>query len=441
MPTPTTPQPPRPHPYLPLSFIVALSIIPVILWATTFPLADRFLNLSLSFNSLGQLAGIVGITLFAINILLSARTKILDHLFRGINHAYILHHVLGGLSFTLLLLHPLLISAGFIPISFKLAAQQLIPLSNFYQTLGLIALLILIALLTITFFIKLPYRIWHLTHKFLGLPLLLGALHGINVGTDLIENTILRWYLIILITAAFVSYTYRTLLGRWLVPKHTYLLKKITALSSDITELSLEPVSPPFAYQPGQFIFINFKGGPQGSEFHPFSISSSPKNKQLTLTVKALGDFTSQLTQLKPDTIAKIEGPYGGFNFQHGHQSHQIWIAGGIGVTPFLSMIPALAAHPNIQVDLYYSVRDTTEAIHTQYLQEAQQLSNFKFHLWQTTTDGRLSGEILQKQHPELLSTDFFICGPPMMMASLRDQLLKLQIPNTQIHTEEFQLL
>ena len=103
-------------------------------------------------------------------------------------------------------------------------------------------------------------------------------------------------------------------------------------------DVFLQPVGQPFSFEPGQFIFLAF-GGVNGWQRHPFSVASAPAERRLEVSVRAVGDYTRDLhDKLKPGTPAKAAGPFGGFDYRGGGQ-HQIWIAGGIGITPFMSWI------------------------------------------------------------------------------------------------------
>ena len=116
-----------------------------------------------------------------------------------------------------------------------------------------------------------------------------------------------------------------------------------TSGGSNKTTLSvaLAPVRKPLSFTPGQFVFLAL-GGTGGWERHPFSVSSAPSDPRLELTIKASGDYTRELyDQLQPGVPAKLAGPFGGFDYRQGGHD-QIWIAGGIGVTPFLSWIRSI---------------------------------------------------------------------------------------------------
>src|SRR6185436_3048157 len=88
---------------------------------------------------------------------------------------------------------------------------------------------------------------------------------------------------------------------------------------------------------------LSIRAGEISNQFHPFSITSAPAERTLRITVKAIGDYTNALRRLLDEGAeAIVEGPFGSFSNAGLPQPRQIWAAGGIGVTPFLSMARSL---------------------------------------------------------------------------------------------------
>jgi predicted ferric reductase len=132
----------------------------------------------------------------------------------------------------------------------------------------------------------------------------------------------------------------------------------------------------------GQFLFVRFPSDKILNESHPFTISSAPKDEALRVTIKASGDFTRELfTRLKEGAEAVVDGAYGMFDYKTGGQK-QIWVAGGIGVTPFLSFIRDMDGNLAHDVDFYYTVRHPDEALFVDEIQAAAQKNpRLKFHI------------------------------------------------------------
>jgi ferredoxin-NADP reductase len=152
-----------------------------------------------------------------------------------------------------------------------------------------------------------------------------------------------------------------------------------------------------------------------------------------------LADYTRALRSLEVGANAVVEGPYGSFSHQYVPRARQLWIAGGIGVTPFLSMARGLGDHDSLDVDFYYCVERAEEAHFLDELQAiAERYRGFRIVVVPRDRDGFPSVERLAAEHDDLERADVMICGPPAMIESLRAQLAAAGVPQAQIHAEEF---
>jgi predicted ferric reductase len=195
-------------------------------------------------------------------------------------------------------------------------------------------------------------------------------------------------------------------------------------------------------YKPGQFLFINFPKHKGLKEVHPFSISSSPKDRDLSIGIKALGDYTKVLLDVKPGDIAHIEGPFGRTSYMYVPNTHQVWVAGGIGVTPFLGMARALSPSDPYQIDLYYSLVDRNETAFVAELQAlAVQKPNFRFIPHYVKEAGFLTADVIKKQSGPLSEKNIILCGPPPMMKGLKKQFADMHLDPQTIYSEEFALM
>lgn len=418
--------------------IIAATIIPIFLWL---PYAN-FKGINNIFLASGQVLGLCGAVLFSFNFILSARLRLLEGLFGGLNRIYIIHHIIGAISFVMLLYHPILVALFYLPISVLAAAKILLSgPSNFPVFIGLVALGIMIIALVITFFIKLPYQTWKLTHKFLGLSLFLASLHIFLIPSTVSVSNPLRYYMLTVSFIGIVAFLYRSIFDKLLVKRLKYKVDVVNKLPGDVVEAVLSPVGKPLNHLPGQFVFISFESLGLTRETHPFSLTSSPDSPVLTLGIKSSGDYTETVKLLKKDALAQIEGPYGYFTFYRYGTNRQIWIAGGIGITPFLSMARSLVTPNHYRIDLYYVVSTPDEAA---YLDELKSISakipEFKLFPHFSKEMGRLNAEVVSKSSPDFAGSDIFLCGPPPMMKSLREQFRKLKVKNFRIHSEEFSI-
>jgi predicted ferric reductase len=409
-------------------------LVPIIIWVLMMSLSDRFGSLTVLVKSLGQISGLVGMSLLSLVIVLSSRLPIVEKYLASLDKAYKNHHLFGGISLILLLAHPIFLALSYLSSSLYLAAIFLIPnLSRIDIFIGEISLFIMMGLLVITFFRFLKYPLWKLTHKFLNLAFFFAVIHTLIVTSDISNNLILKTYYLILIIIVGMALIYKNLL----IKKYPYKLVKLNKLNSEITELLLEPIKSKLLYSSGQFVFLEIKDSLFSNEAHPFSIASSPNENLLRLIIKNLGDYTSQINLLKEGVTINLEGPYGHFSNKFYNDNEFVWIAGGIGITPFIGMAADLKEGQ--KADLYYSFSKKEEEIFGNYfIQISKQNPAFRYCSHLTEEKGRLTVEHILNKSGSLNNKTILLCGPKPMMESLKKQLEDKGVPSGKIINEDF---
>jgi predicted ferric reductase len=424
--------------------VIILSTIPIIMWLFMMPLNNRIGSSYILLSSLGRITGLASIVLFAFNIILTTRLPVLENIFGGLNKMFIAHHILGGTALILALIHTMAVTVRLTSVSFRDAALIGIPFTNGWpMTFGVLGLWGFVVLMILTFYISLPYRTWLFTHKFLGSVFLLIALHTILISSDTTANPYLKWYLIVLMVITGIAYVYRTLLPRFFIRRYKYEVVNVESVTKGVVRITMLPQGKRMDFKAGQFIFVSFRIKGLSSEWHPFSISSNTLNDGLCITVKNLGNYTDNVLKHSMGLYGGevwIEGAYGRFNFRNFHAKRQIWVAGGIGITPFLSMVPEV--RPDYKVDLYYSVKTQAELIDLPTMAQWAQASNHSLRIipFISERDGKITAERIQQISGDLSSCEVLLCGPPAMMHSIKDQLTKVGVKKSLIHAEEFAL-
>ena len=417
---------------------IILALLPIPIWMSLESLHIRFLSPATTLTSIGEITGLVGMMFFSLDFILSTRLKFLEAYFGGLNRVYLAHHIFGGIAFILILIHPLPLAGVYALESVKSAALFLLPGTDWTINFGIASLFLMMALLILTFFVVIPYQRWKFSHKFLGLAFFLGGIHSFFVSSDISFYPAMFWYMLLFSILGLIAFLYR-LFWKLFVKRSIYSVIKVKKLAQNVIEVDLQSVKRPLIFSPGQFVFVSFKDKAISSEMHPFSISSSPAEGMLDITVKAEGDYTRKLLQLHEGVQAFVEGPFGSFRYDVCPNNNQIWIGGGIGIAPFLAMAKTLSDHPTIHVDLYYAMHDESEAV---YIEELQSLAalypNFAVAPFYSAKKGRLSADTIAKASGDITRKDIFLCGPPLMMHSLVTQLKKLGVPKEQLHSEEF---
>jgi len=418
-----------------------VAITPLVLWQTTHPVQwDSAKNIA---ENIGRLAGLAGMALFAWNVILSARLKIYNKLFLGLDNTYRAHHIIGSSAFILLLIHPVMITYRYF-LSSPISAFEFIKpsLASTFRALGSVALGAMMVLIIITLYINIKYEWFVMTQRLLGLVLFIGGVHAVFVGgSDLKGGVIsLSVYFAVLIGLALVVYIYRSIFHGNFHKYRQYKVGKVSKYSAGVYDLVLQPATnDKLDFKPGQFAFIKLEAGGVLGQSHPFSMSSAPSDEQLRFSIKDLGEYTKLLADIEVGTNAKVDGPYGTFSNTIVSNKRQIWIAGGIGVSPFLSMARALDEGQN--VELYYSTKTAEEAVYLRELQDlASKKPNLKVIPFYTDKSGFLTADYIFEHSKNLDGANFMICGPQPLMQALRAQLKAHGVAKKHINTEEFYL-
>lgn len=387
--------------------------------------------------SVSQMMSLVGVLLLAFNFVLGSRSKFLENWFGGLDEVNKKHQRIGKISYFMLLLHPLLLAVNALP-NVKATINFLYLSQNNIYNFGVLALYLMTAVLFLTLVIKLPYHIWLVSHDFMGLVLFLVILHVFLIESDVSQYLPLRWWVLFILGMGFYFYIYKVFLYKWLGPKHEYLVDRLKQVG-DVLEIYLKPLAKPLTFFPGQFAYLSFDD-PELKEAHPFTFSSSPDNKIVRFSVKILGDYTSKLNKLMPGTKAVIWGAHGRMYQGFYANKEVVCVAGGIGITPFLSLLEYEINHPKKRkIDLFYSVRSKNEAVYDRELKEWEgRLEKFVYHPNFGDSKPRLTITKIKEIIGSVENKLFYLCGPRAMMESMIKQLKNAGVKNNSIIFEDF---
>lgn len=202
---------------------------------------------------------------------------------------------------------------------------------------------------------------------------------------------------------------------------------------------------------PGQFAWLRVRASPLGIVEHPFSFSSSAEETgEVTFTIKAAGDWTSGVGDLQPGTRAYIDGPYGAFTYERNEGPGFVFIAGGVGMAPVMSMLRTLAdrgdRRPCLVIvgdsrDEDVLFRDELDELGTRLELEVVEVLEDPPGDWQGER-GRIDAGVLERHlPPEAGRYRYFLCGPPPMMEAVGDLLLSRGVAPEQVESEHFDLI
>ncbi len=421
-------------------------ILPLLRWLFLIPIDSRFSTFALVAKALGQVTGIVGTLLFSFSLILSFRNRFIEIIFGGLDKLYNIHHKAGMYGLFLLLLHPILLSLPRLMYSVEDAMTFFIPFQTSTAVdFGIFSILAFILLIGITLFgVIFSYQALKKFHIFLGLAFLLGAIHGFMIPSDIQNDAFIRVWVLGFAFLGLLSYIIYSLLKKFTVRKYTHNVSSVKKTEGGITEIFLTSNGDGIKHLPGQFAFFSFINSKVVTdEVHPFTISSWENDGNIIISAKALGDFTNLLPNVEIGTSVETEGPYGEFSYGY-NGLKQVWVAGGVGVTPFVSFVEHILKQKELlyDIDFFYSVRTQNDLAFDEIFKKAAELfPSFKYHPMPSDTDGYITGSIIAEKVPGIIMRDIFICGPPAMMDFLVSSFIDIGINSKKIHSEKFSLL
>jgi len=432
--------------FIQVSLYVLIVILPLILALFSGQQEGNILrNMGLGF-------ALMAISILALQTVLAARIKWITRAF-GFDIVIRYHRNISIFACCLLLLHPLLLILGG-------AGWSLVYFGNFFVWVGKAALLLVVLNVLTSVYqtrIKLKFERWRLLHDVISPTLiLLPFLHSWNVGMDL-QSFPMQLLWIVLLGTAEVVFVYHRFIRPHRLARTPYEVTKVKQEAGKVWTVELTPPEGKaiFDYVPGQFQFIKFlRGRGLPEEEHHWTISSSPSQKNyLSSTIKELGDFTSTIGETRPDDKAVVHAPFGRFSYRfHPEEEELVFIAGGIGITPLMSMLRYMRdKKESIPVTLLYGNPDRESVVFYDELGEMEKGEHPSLkvvHVLQepgedwTGEKGFIDRETIEKYCGNNLSgKGFYVVGPPVLIEKSTRNLKELGVKDKRIHMEIFSFL
>lgn len=392
----------------------------------------------------GKIFGVTAICLLVVQLMLAARFRFLDRIAPQ-NRLISLHRGLGIVIVALAVAHPLLVFAP--------EDITTIPMNWDYwpEVLGAVLLITLCFLAGVTVLrdsLRLPHGLWKIGHRLGAAAVIAGFsvhVHYVNDGYDSGTAFAFVWTVIGLAGALWLWIATRPLRR-----PRPHTVASVEMAGRDAVELMLTPQSRTLAHAPGQYAYLRFGSKAVSREEHPFTIASAPGEDGLRFTIRCAGDFTSLLPRVEPGETVWVDAPYGQFSYLTAPWARRlVFIAGGVGITPMLSMLRHMAAGgERRETILLWSNRAAEDVVHREELIAiAEKLPHCTIvhtlsrGMAEWAASGRLDTDKLRVHVGDWRpNTAAFVCGPSSMMEQVVAELRKLGFPGHAIFTEEFRL-
>ena len=225
--------------------------------------------------------------------------------------------------------------------------------------------------------------------------------------------------------------------------KYNSIITRIENPIEGVYTLTIEPNSGKFKFSPGQFLHIaideNYDGVSQWPESRCFSIQTSPEDVKLKITYSVRGEFTHRMAkELKPGSNIWVKLPYGDLFEQDHSVKNTVFISGGTGITPYLSLFTDSSFTQYRNPILYAGFRNESMHIYKSELQKAKEINaGLKVHTLFQDKDGVLNIERILDENKR--DAFFFISGPPIMIKTFKQILIEQGVPVGNVLTDDWE--
>ncbi len=404
-------------------------------------------------SSVSASAGLSIYALLALQLTLSTRSRVLDSAI-GLSSAMSIHRITGPLIITLIPGHAIV--SFFVYSPFTRSVRVMVP--DLIPTVPAIFSVVCIVVAVITGVLRtsarFSARMWRKLHAIGYCALPAAMIHGLTSGRMTTHSPALLFHALAstLLPLGFLA---ERLYRQWSSLRNAARVVYVRRdQNAGLVRLCVEPRTL-IDFTPGQFCFLRVPG----NDAHPFTIASSQRSRTLVFIARISGTFTLDLARLKENDPIAIEGPYGRFSPTHGNATRtdrRVWLAGGIGITPFISAACApnagsttliwyrhLADGIVLRSDLARAVRTNpgmciTHVVSRAFLHRATPVDSNAFDTMQIVPGTIIPGN---RPLPTLVSMTLrsaFLCGPSELIARWKMELKQMGVSGRQIHEERF---
>lgn len=399
--------------------------------------------------TVGRVFALWAIAMLLLQSILAIRLRFLDRIF-GLDRLLRLHRWLGISILTLASLHPMLMYVSGLKTLGPMSSEQ------WPEALGAICIAGLWLQVVSSVwrkFLAISYDQWLKLHKFTAPVVLLGLSHMFIIESAMRKGWFLGFWVVILALWAATLFSAKLLFPAQRAAKEAFVVSSVSTAAKNVWQISLKPASgnERFDFLPGQFAFLNIENPAIVHEEHPFTIASAPSDlDSLQFIIKAVGDWTRKLGEVRAGDPARVSGPFGVFSAYRHEFSSLIMIAGGIGITPMLSTLRQLNHEKSdMPIKLLWSYPNSSEAACLAEIEGLRQtLPNLEIVKIATRENSAADSSPvrLDRLSPAKLVPAYragclvMLCGPVEMMKDVRTGLRTIGYPASAILFEEFSL-
>jgi predicted ferric reductase len=404
------------------------------------PARDFWTELSVAF-------GYSGLAMMGLQFGLTARFRYVTEPW-GEDVIYHFHRQISLIAVGLVVAHPVILVAVQ---PHLLAPSNMLeaPWTAHFALVSIFSVITLVVTALWRLALKIKYETWHLIHVVLALvAIVAGMVHMIGSSFYLVDSW--KRSLWIGLTVFWIALLlYVRLVKPLFMLRRPYRVAEVRKERGDTSTLVMQPDGHAgFRFSPGQFGWLTIWGSPFAITAHPFSFSSSAAatDGRVEMTIRKLGDFTSNIPEVAAGQRVYLDGPYGAFTIGNPADMH-VLIAGGIGVTPMMSMIRTLADRSDKRpVILLYGVQEWDSITFREELEALKARLNLtvvyvlsKPPAGWTGERGFINAEMF-KRHlpPPYADHEYFICGPNIMMDAIEKALGEMDVPMSKYHSERY---
>jgi predicted ferric reductase len=405
-------------------------------------------------DRLSVLTGLLALSALVCAAVLPSRLRSLNRAF-GIESVIDVHRFLGVVTASLVFAHLACVVAEK-PANIALLDLTVAPTRAKAATVATLALVALAVLAVLRSRARLSYELWKWTHVALAATVLgFAALH-VWLLNQLVRDAVIGTMLALFAATLVMVLGHRWVWRPMFDPSTEFMVRDVRRENPTVSTLVLEPrrradgSAVSWAFAPGQFAWIRLDRSLIAEE-HPFTIASSAHSDATEFTIRHTGDFTRALRRLPLGATVWVDGPHGAFTNDVETSAGFVMIAGGVGITPMMSMLRT-AAH-RLDPRPY---RLVVVASAPQDLLFRAELAQLRRHIDLEVTEvlrrpvegwsghtGDIGFELLSavlggSHHPS--DVDYFICGPPTLVTDALSTLDLLGAAPDRIHTEQFDM-